>query len=108
MVGPLLWSIVMPLASLWYSYALSPPDRKENNIKKYLIAAALILCASQPILAQEAEVFYVILDNTTNQCRVMAGSQLSTTQKARYKELGKYATVDEAKAALDSMIGSAA
>ena len=75
-------------------------------MKKYLVAAALILCAPQPILAQ-AEVFYVILDNTTNQCRVMAGSQLSTTQKARYKELGKYATIDEAKAALDSMIGSA-
>ena len=74
-------------------------------MKKYLIAAALVLCAPQPILAQEAEVFYVILDNTTNQCRVMAGSQLPTTQKARYKELGKYATVDEAKAALDSMIG---
>ena len=50
-------------------------------MKKYLIAAALIVCAAQPILAQEAEVFYVILDNTTNQCRVMAGSQLSTTQK---------------------------
>ena len=75
-------------------------------MKKYLIAAALILCAPQPMLAQ-AEVFYVILDNTTNQCRVMAGSQLATTQKARYKELGKYATVDEAKAALDSMLGSA-
>ena len=108
MVGPLLWSIVMPLVSLWYSYPLSPNlIERENNMKKYLIAAALILCAPQPILAQEAEVFYVILDNTTNQCRVMAGSQLPTTQKARYKELGKYATVDEAKAALDSMIGSA-
>jgi len=80
---------------------------RRTNMKKYLIAAALILSATQPILAQEAEVFYVILDNTTNQCRVMAGSQLSTTQKARYKELGKYATIDEAKAAMDSMLGSA-
>ena len=76
-------------------------------MKKYLMAAALIVCAAQPILAQEAEVFYVILDNTTNQCRVMAGSQLSTTQKTRYKELGKYATADEATAAMDSMLGSA-
>ena len=76
-------------------------------MKKYLFAAALILCASQPILAQEAEVFYVILDNTTNQCRIMAGSQLPTTQKVRYKELGKYATMDEAKAAMASMLGSA-
>ena len=75
-------------------------------MKKYLIAAALILCAPQPILAQ-AEVFYVVLDNTTKQCSVMPGNELSSTQKVRYKELGKYATMDEAKAALDSMIGSA-
>ena len=76
-------------------------------MKRYLIAAALMLCSSQPIGAQEQEVFYVVRDNTTNQCRVMPGSELSTTQKVRYKQLGKYATMDEAKAALDSMIGSA-
>lgn len=76
-------------------------------MKRYLIAAALMLCSSQPIVAQEQEVFYVVRDNTTNQCRVMPGNELSTTQKARYKQLGKYATADEAKAALDSMIGSA-
>ena len=75
-------------------------------MKQYLIAAALILGASQALLAQE-DVFYVIVDNTTNQCRVMPGSELPSTQKVRYKELGKYATLDEAKAALDSMIGSA-
>jgi hypothetical protein len=76
-------------------------------MKRYLIAAALMLCSSQPIVAQEQEVFYVVRDNTTNQCRVMPGNELSTTQKVRYKQLGKYATMDEAKAALDSMIGSA-
>jgi hypothetical protein len=54
----------------------------------------------------KAEVFYVILDNTTNSCRVVNGTELAATQKTRYKELGKYATVDEAKAALDSMIGT--
>jgi hypothetical protein len=74
-------------------------------MSKYLIAAALILSASQPVLAQD--VFYVLLDNTTKQCRVMPGSELPSTQKARYKELGKYATMDEAKAALDSMVGGA-
>ena len=72
--------------------------RKENT------AAAFILCAPQTILAQ-AEMFYVVLDNTTNQCTVMTNEP--TTQKTRYKTLGKYATQDEAKAALDSMIGSA-
>jgi hypothetical protein len=75
-------------------------------MKRYLIATALILCVPPPVLAQ-AEVFYVVRDNTTNQCSVMPGSELATTQKVRYKELGKYATKDEAKAALDSMIGSA-
>ena len=39
-------------------------------MKKYLIAAAFILCAPQTILAQ-SEMFYVVLDNTTNQCTVM-------------------------------------
>ena len=73
-------------------------------MKKYLFAAALILCAPQPLLAQ-SEMFYVVLDHTTNQCTVMTNEP--TTQKARYKTLGKYATQDEAKAALDSMIGSA-
>jgi hypothetical protein len=54
-------------------------------MKKYLVAAAFILCAPQTVLAQ-SEMFYVVLDHTTNQ---------------------QYATQDEAKAALDSMIGSA-
>ncbi len=76
-------------------------------MKKYLIAAALILCAPQPILAQ-AEVFYVVRDNTTKQCSVMPGGELTTTQKVRYTELGKYATREEAIAFLDSLILSAA
>ena len=80
--------------------------RRENNVKKYLIAAALILCAPQSILAQ-AEVFYLMVDNTTKQCRVMPGSELTSTNKARYKELGKYASMDEANAALNSMLGGA-
>ena len=75
-------------------------------MRKYLIVAALILWAPQPILAQ-AEGFYLVLDNTTKQCRVMPGSELPSTQKARYKELGKYATIDEANAAMDSMLGGA-
>jgi hypothetical protein len=75
-------------------------------MRRYLIAAALVLGTSQGVLAQ-AEIFYVVLDKTTNQCRVMPGNELPSTQKARYKELGKYASQDEAKAALDSMIGGA-
>jgi len=75
-------------------------------MKKYIIVAALVLFAPQPINAQ-ADVFYLMLDNTTKECRVMPGSELPSTQKARYKELGKYATMDEAKAAMDSMLGTA-
>ena len=73
-------------------------------MKRYLFAAAFILCAApQPILAQ-SQMFYVVLDNTTNQCTVMTIEP--TTQKARYKTVGKR-HADEAEAALDSMIGSA-
>jgi hypothetical protein len=74
-------------------------------MKKYLITAALILGSLQPLLAQ-ANMFYVILDNTTNACRVVSSNELATTQKARYKQLGTYATMDEAKTALGSMMGN--
>ena len=50
---------------------------------------------------------FIMVDNTTKECRIMPGSELSSTQKARYKELGKYATMDEAKAAMNSMLGTA-
>jgi hypothetical protein len=74
-------------------------------MKKYLITAALILGSSQSLLAQ-ADMFYVILDNTTNACRVVSSNELATTQKARYKQLGTYASMDEAQGALNSMIGN--
>ena len=74
-------------------------------MKKYLITAALILGSPQPLLAQ-ANMFYVILDNTTNACRVVSSNELSTVQKARYKQLGEYATMDDAKGALANMIGT--
>ena len=75
-------------------------------MKKYLIVAALVLFVPQPINAQ-ADGFYLMVDNTTKECRIMPGSELSSTQKARFKELGKYATMDEAKAAMNSMLGTA-
>ena len=72
-------------------------------MKKYLIAAALILGGSQSLLAQ-ADAFLVILDNTTNACRVVAKNDVPAGE-VRYKRLGQYATMDEASKALDSMIG---
>ena len=74
-------------------------------MKKYLITAALILGSSQPLLAQ-ADEFLVILDNTTNACRVVSSNDLPATQGLRYKQLGQYATMDEAQGALNSMIGN--
>jgi hypothetical protein len=72
-------------------------------MKKYLIAAALILGAPQSLLAQ-ADAFLVILDSTTNACRVVAKNNVPAGEH-RYKQLGQYATMDEANQALDSMIG---
>ena len=72
-------------------------------MKKYLIAAALILGAPQSLLAQ-ADAFYVVLDNTTDACRVVTTNELQT-QKTRYKPMGQYASKDEANHALNAMIG---
>lgn len=55
-------------------------------MKKYLIASALILCMSQFALAQEE--FYLIRDNTTNECRIVNGTELAATQKVRYPKRG--------------------
>jgi hypothetical protein len=73
-------------------------------MKKSLITAALILCIPQLALAQET--FSVILDNTTNACRVVSTNNIPSTQGLRYKRLGEYATMDEANQALGSMMGS--
>jgi hypothetical protein len=73
-------------------------------MKRYLIAATLILGAPQSLLA--ADVFYVIRDNTAKECRIVTSNELTTTQPVKYKDLGKYATMDEAKAALAAMKGN--
>jgi len=72
-------------------------------MKRYLIAAAFVLSAPQSLLAQ-ADAFLVILDSTTNACRVVAKNDLPAGE-VRYKRLGQYATMDEANNALNSMIG---
>ena len=71
-------------------------------MKKSLIPAVLILCIPQLALAQGA--FSVILDNTTNACRVVATNNIPSPG-VRYKRLGQYATMDEANQALASMMG---
>ena len=78
-------------------------SERENGMKRYFIAVAFILGAPQSLLAQ-ADAFYVVLDNTTNACRVVTSNELQT-QKARYKQMGQYASKDEAIHALNAMIG---
>jgi hypothetical protein len=72
-------------------------------MKKFLITAALILCIPQLALAQET--FSVILDNTTNACRVVSTNNIPSPG-LRYKRLGEFATMDAANQALASMMGS--
>jgi hypothetical protein len=42
---------------------------KENDMKKYLVAAALIVGFSTPVLA--VETFYIMFDNTMKGCTIM-------------------------------------
>jgi len=53
---------------------------RENGMKKYLITVAFILGAPQSLLAQ-ADAFLVILDNTTNACRVVAKNDLPASRR---------------------------
>jgi hypothetical protein len=71
---------------------------KENDMKKYLVAAALIVGFSTPVLA--VETFYIMFDNTMKGCTIMT---TEPTDKARYKMMGKYNSKAEAEKAIASM-----
>ena len=67
-------------------------------MKKYLIAAALVISFSAPVLA--VETFYIMFDNTMKGCTIM---KAEPTDKARYKMMGKYDSEAAAKTAMSSM-----
>jgi hypothetical protein len=70
-------------------------------MKKYLIAAALIVGFSVPALA--VETFYIMFDNTmkgAGACSIMTSEP---TDKNRYKMMGKYGSKADAEAAMHSM-----
>ena len=67
-------------------------------MKKYLIAAALIVSFSVPALALGT--FYIMFDNNEKKCAIMTSEP---TDKARYKMMGKYDSEDAAKTAMHSM-----
>ena len=70
-------------------------------MKKYLIAAALIVGFSAPALA--VETFYIMFDNTmkgAGACSIMTSEP---TDKNRYKMMGKYGSKGDAETAMHSM-----
>ena len=66
-------------------------------MKKYLIAAALIIGFATPALADEV---YVMLDMTTKKCVTM---KAMPADMKNYKMLGKYPTLGEAETHMHTM-----
>ena len=68
---------------------------KEYPMKKYLIAAALLVGFSTPALA---DAFYVMLDMTNHKCITSKSHNMK-----HFKMLGKYPTLGEAETAMHTM-----
>jgi hypothetical protein len=66
-------------------------------MKRYFIAAALIVGFATPALADE---IYVMLDMTTKKCVTMA---TNPNDEKKFKMLGKYPTQGEAETAMHTM-----
>ena len=66
-------------------------------MKKYFIAAALIVGFTTPALADE---IFVMLDMSTKKCVTMKAMPSDMTH---YKMLGKYPTLGEAETAMHTM-----
>jgi hypothetical protein len=70
-------------------------------MKKFLIAATLVVGFSAPVLA--VETFYIMFDNTMKgqpgACTIMT----SKPAGAKYKMMGEYSSEAQAKSAMKSM-----
>ena len=66
-------------------------------MRKYLIAATLIVAFTGPALADEV---FVMLDMTTKKCVTM---KTHPNDMKKYKMLGKYPTLGEAETAMHTM-----
>jgi hypothetical protein len=66
-------------------------------MKKYLVAVALIVGFATPVFA--IETFYIMFDNTLNNCSIMD----KESSDAKYKMMGKYSSRAEAEAAMKTM-----
>ena len=73
-------------------------------MKKYLVAAVLIVSFSAPVLAVETN--FVMFDNTMKDDNTVKGCVIMTTEptdKTRYKMMGKYNSKAEAETAMHAM-----
>jgi hypothetical protein len=66
-------------------------------MKKYLLAATLIVAFATPALADE---FYVMLEMSSKKCTTMKSMP---SDMKKYKMLGKYPTQGEAETAMHTM-----
>jgi len=66
-------------------------------MKKYLIAATLIVAFATPALADE---FYVMFEMSTKKCSTM---RTLPEDMKKFKMLGKYPTLGEAETAMHTM-----
>jgi hypothetical protein len=66
-------------------------------MRKYMIAATLIVAFATPVLAAE---FMVMYDNDAKKCVTMA---TMPSDMKKYKMLGKYPTQGEAETAMHTM-----
>jgi hypothetical protein len=66
-------------------------------MKKYLVAAALIVGFSAPVLA--VETFYIMFDNTMKGCQIMTTKPTGS----QYKMMGEYKSKADAEAAMKTM-----
>lgn len=67
-------------------------------MKKYVLAAVLIGAFAGPALADMG--FYIVFDSTTKKCETMT---TKPTDMSRYKMMGTYPTLGEAKSAMSGM-----
>jgi hypothetical protein len=66
-------------------------------MKKYLVAAAMIVGFSVPAMA--VETYYIMYDNSMKGCSVMT----TKSTDAKYKMMGEYKSQAEADAAMKTM-----
>jgi hypothetical protein len=71
--------------------------KESLQMKKYLIAAILIVGFATPALAEE---IFVMLDMSTKKCVTM---KTDPNDQKKYRMLGKYPTLGEAETAMLTM-----